>query len=380
MESRACPVCRCTEATPLFDNRMLAIGEFDMSYEVGRCQGCGFHFAHRLPPASQYGAYYKAASKYDVASSVSALDRLRIEAAVDLMGRWIPKDHRVVDLGCGYGAMLAAMRDAGWQRLQGVDPAPQSALRARENFGLEGIHCGTLDNAHECVDLQGADLVCLMAVLEHLPHLRTDLEQLVARLRPGARLLVEVPAIEGFRADGAEPFGEFSIEHIQFFSFASLRNLLSSIGMQVIAEQAQDLPLAGTGSAFVLAERTAVPIPAPLAPEPQARFDTYIADSERIMQGALQRVPAGRFLVYGAGSHSARLLPRLPAEAQARIAGVVDGNANLTGKPFGAWTVQLPATIADTPELPILVSSFRAQNDIAASLRSKFPNPLVLLY
>ena len=37
------------------------------------------------------------------------------------------------------------------------------------------------------------------------------------------------------------------------------------------------------------------------------------------------------------------------AQAQARIAGVVDGNANLTGKPFGAWTVQLPATIAPTP-------------------------------
>lgn len=380
MESRACPVCRSTEATPLFANRMLAIGDFDMSYEVGRCQGCDFHFAHRLPPASQYGAYYKAASKYDVASSVSALDRLRIEAAVALMGPWIPKDHRVVDLGCGYGAMLAAMRDAGWQRLQGVDPAPQSALRAREIFGLEGIHCGTLDNAHECVDLHAADLVCLMAVLEHLPHLRTDLEQLVARLRPGARLLVEVPAIEGFRADGAEPFGEFSIEHIQFFSFASLRNLLSSLGMQVIAEQAQDLPLAGTGSAFVLAERTAAPAPTALAPEPQARFDAYIADSERIMQGALQRIPAGRFIVYGAGSHSARLLPRLPAEAQARIAGVVDGNANLTGKPFGAWTVQPPAWIANAPDLPILVSSFRAQNDIATSLRAKFPNPLVLLY
>ena len=182
------------------------------------------------------------------------------------------------------------------------------------------------------------------------------------------------------RADGAEPFGEFSIEHIQFFSFASLRNLLASVGLQVIAEQAQDLLLAGTGSAFVLAERLAGPLDTALSPEPQARFDAYIADSERILQGALQRGPAGRFIVYGAGSHSARLLPRLPAEARARIAAVVDGNANLTGKPFGAWTVQAPAWIADALNLPILVSSFRAQNDIANSLRAKFPNPLVLLY
>ncbi len=98
------------------------------------------------------------------------------------------------------------------------------------------------------------------------------------------------------------------------------------------------------------------------------------------MPGLLRRIPAGRFLLYGAGSHSARLLPRLPADTQARIAGVVDGNVNLMGKRFGAWTVQPPASIADTPELPVLVSSFRARDDIAVSLREKFPNPLVLLY
>ena len=91
MESRACPVCLSTKATSLFANHLVTIGEFDMSCEVGRCQACGFHFAYRLPPASQYGAYYKAASKYDVASSVSALDRLRIDAAVDLDSQGPPR-------------------------------------------------------------------------------------------------------------------------------------------------------------------------------------------------------------------------------------------------------------------------------------------------
>jgi SAM-dependent methyltransferase len=360
---------------------MLAIDGLDMSYEIGRCQLCDFHFAARLPSAAQYGAYYKAASKYDVASSVSALDRLRIDAAIEFMNHWIPKDHQIVDLGCGYGALLAAMRHAGWSQVQGIDPAPQSAQRAREIFGLDGIHCSTLNSASSCVDLQRVDLVCLMAVLEHLPALREDLEQLLAQLRPGVRLLIEVPTVEGFYTEGAEPFGEFSIEHIQFFSSASLHNLFSDLGLCIIAERLQDLPLVASGSVFMLAE--AVPSGTsrvPLVPEPRQLFDAYLHSCQRIFQGVLERVPQGPFIIYGAGSHSARLVPRLPAAVRANIVGIVDGNPNLHGKLFGDWTVLTPDWIASKPSLPVLVSSYRSQNDIAANLRGRYSNPLVLLY
>jgi hypothetical protein len=62
------------------------------------------------------------------------------------------------------------------------------------------------------------------------------------------------------------------------------------------------------------------------------------------------------------------------------VHGIVDGNPNLAGKKMGRWTVKPPASIHETPDIPVLVSSFRSQREIAASLRSKYPNPLVLLY
>ena len=78
----------------------------------------------------------------------------------------------VVDLGCGFGALLSKLHTAGWINLHGVDPAPNSAERARTLFGLTNIHQGTIAEAHQLLPLASADLVCVTAVLEHLPRLR----------------------------------------------------------------------------------------------------------------------------------------------------------------------------------------------------------------
>ena len=377
---RDCPVCGHAQAQPVHENKLAAIDGLDMSYTVARCANCGFHFAQSLPPDAQYGAYYKAVSKYDVASSVSALDRQRIEAAVALCAeQGVPKSAHIIDLGCGFGALLAGLRDAGWNRLEGLDPAPQSALRARELFGLDGIHCGTLAEAGELLDLQSADLVCLMAVLEHLPQLHQDLGNLIAHMRPGSRLLLEVPALEAFRSDAGEPLGELSMEHIQFFSAQSLCNLLGRLGARVLAQQVLDLPIVDSGSLFVLAE-VGCAAPDAIQTESGAIFDAYLKGSAQRLSQALQRVPEQAFVLYGAGSHSARLLPALSEAQQSRIVAVLDGNPNLHGKRFSRWSVQAPEALASYPGLPVLLSSYRSERAIAAHLAARYANPLVLMY
>jgi hypothetical protein len=58
----------------------------------------------------------------------------------------------------------------------------------------------------------------------------------------------------------------------------------------------------------------------------------------------------------------------------------VDNNANLIGKKIGKWFVQPTSIIADYPKIPVLVSSFRSQNAIAAALQETAPNPIILMY
>lgn len=377
---RACPVCTADLPVPLLHNRMATVHGLDMSYIVARCSTCGFHYACDLPPDAQYAAYYQAVSKYDSQYAVSQLDRQRIGAAVALCEQsGLPKTASIADIGCGFGALLAALRDAGWSQVQGIDPAPQSAQVARELFNLCSVQTGWLSSARDLLDLREVDLVCLMAVLEHLPQLPRDLGQLLAQMRPGARLLLEVPALEAFQGDVGEPLGEMSLEHIQYFSVTSMCNLLAHLGARVLQQTVLALPSVDSGSIFVLAEVGQGVSTGPIR-ESGAAFDAYLAGSAKRLAQALQRVPEGPFVLYGAGSHSARLLPALQPQQRQRLVAVLDGNRNLHGKQFGHMTVQAPEALADYPTLPVLISSYRAEPAIAQALRAQFSNPLVLLY
>ena len=394
MIERPCPVCTQADAVPVFDNAMAAVGGLDMGYCIGRCQHCGFHFAHRLPEAAQYGRYYQSLSKYDVPATTSVLDQARIDATVLFCQAHIARDAVIADLGCGDGALLGGFKAAGWQALQGLDPAPLSAQCALERYGVGGIHRASMAEADRVLDLSRVDLVCSMAVLEHLPNLRSDLQALLHKLRPGCKVLVEVPAVECFTALGNEPHGELSLEHIQFFSRQSLCNLFASLGARTLAVQTLALPMVGSGSllglfewpgaalqgASATASASSAPLAVSLQPESGDAFARYVQESNAQWALALAKIPTGPLIVYGAGSHTARLLPALEQISGCAVQAVVDSNPNLLGKTMGRWTIQSPDGIGQSPTVPVLVSSFRSQAAIAQALRARVPNPLVLLY
>ena len=379
--SRPCPICSCTTADLCLENPMAAVGGFDMSYTVVRCRHCGFHYARHLASDATFGAYYQSVSKYDAPESVAPVDQARIDATVRFLDGRVAKSERIADLGCGYGALLGGMQSAGWQRLQGLDPAPHAAECALRMFGVDSIQRGTMSEAHTLLNLQEVDLICIMCVLEHLPRLRQNLAQLLSKLRPGCKVLLEVPAIERFLNPDSEPFGEFSLEHIQFFDTPSLVNLMHSLGAKRLALELLDLPMVASGSILGLFEWSGC---FPEDPHFEcAGTDSlmvYISESRRQLDRALQRIPSGPLIVYGAGSHTARLLAHLEKRPGCSIQGIVDGNPNLKDKRMGRWTVRAPSSILETPAVPVLVSSFRSQNAIASHLQKSVANPLVLMY
>jgi 2-polyprenyl-3-methyl-5-hydroxy-6-metoxy-1,4-benzoquinol methylase len=360
---------------------MAAVGGFDMSYKVVRCSQCGFHYAGQLADAETFSAYYQSVSKYDAPDSVAPVDRARIDVTVRFLEGRVDKSARIADLGCGYGALLGGLQASGWQHLQGLDPAPNAAQCALKMFGVRSVHRAQMFEAHTVLDLQSVDLVCIMCVLEHLPQLRQDLANLLAHLRPGCKILLEVPAIECFLNPDCEPFGEFSLEHIQFFDTTSLANLMQSLGAKLLAMELLDLPMVASGDMLGLFQWSgSIPQEPSFHRSETDALQAYIADSKRQLDSALQRVPTGPVIVYGAGSHTARLLAHLEKIPGCEVRGIVDSNPNLEGKRMGRWTVRAPSSIHETPDTAVLVSSFRSQQAIAAYLRKTFTNPLVLLY
>jgi len=360
---------------------MAAIAGIDMSYKIGVCSTCSFAYAYQLPRTSSYEDYYQTASKYDSTDSVSRIDQIRVAAALSFCRGRVGKEARILDLGCGNGALLGGFLNGGWTNLRGVDPAPRSAQAAQSLFGVLSVYQASISKAHTVVDLADIDFICLMAVIEHLPDLRKDLHTLLAKLRPDCKILIEVPAVECFTAINNEPFGEFSLEHIQFFTASTLRNLMRSLGLSELASDVIDLPSVGAGAVLGLFERTHNRDG--LTPIVYSSDDTltdYIAESSRSFELALSCLPSGPTIIYGAGSHTARLLPQLQNRSSCQVVAIVDSNPNLIGKTMGRWTIQHSDELRNLPPYPVLVSSFRAQRAIAERLRQSFSNPVFLMY
>lgn len=378
---RPCPICAADNADLCLENPMAAVGGFDMSYTVVRCQRCGFHYARELADQATFSAYYQSVSKYDNPGEIAPVDLARIQATVHFLEKHVGKSQRIADLGCGYGALLGHLKQAGWSHLQGLDPAPNAAKCAKQMFGIDDVSNGTLSNAHEALNLQKVDLVCIMCVLEHLPHLKADMARLLTHLRPGSKVLIEVPAAEFFPHPHTEPYGEFSLEHIQYFDAPSLNNLMCSLGAEPVAVELLPLPMASSGSMLGLFTWSGTVPSAPQYQHPVSEgLAYYIASCRQQLSQALSRIPASKIIVYGAGSHTARLLGHLERKSGCEVIGIVDSNPNLTGKKMGRWTVRPPSSLQDTPDIPVLVSSFRSQNAIAAQLKQSVANPLVLMY
>ena len=111
----------------------------------------------------------------------------------DLVHRILPpsRERLVVDVGCGTGANIAAL--SADYRCVGTDIADDAIEAARNRFPevrflrrLSPSDLGTL--AHE------ADLLLLMDVLEHVQDDLGLLSELVVAAKPGAQLLITVPA------------------------------------------------------------------------------------------------------------------------------------------------------------------------------------------
>jgi SAM-dependent methyltransferase len=157
---------------------------------------------------------------------------------------------RVLDLGCGAGRFVAALRDAGADPV-GVELAEAALERARSNAPgadlrlLEGD--GSLPLEHMSVDL-----VWCSEVLEHVADTAYLLLEVRRVLRPGGRLLVTVPfhgrlksaliALARFDTH-FDPLGQ----HLRFYTRTSLATALRAQFEEVRVRAWGGPPLLRTG-------------------------------------------------------------------------------------------------------------------------------------
>lgn len=136
-----------------------------------------------------------------------------------------------LDVGCGNGAFLAVLQQAGW-RVVGVDLSLAAAEASADSFGIE-VHTGEVTDPY--FDGRQFDFVHMSHVLEHVSSPTTTLRRVAALLRPGGMLYVETPNIDamGFRIWRSRWFPLESPRHLWLFSGPTLTRTLTGAGLTV---------------------------------------------------------------------------------------------------------------------------------------------------
>jgi SAM-dependent methyltransferase len=120
------------------------------------------------------------------------LFRQRRDTVLALMERHVPRERRVLDLGCGTGPLLAALRGAGWA-CAGLDGAPDMLDHARARLAAAGL---TMDDLHlgDCrntaFESGRFDAVLCLGVISYIEHYEPVLREIWRVLSPGGLAIV----------------------------------------------------------------------------------------------------------------------------------------------------------------------------------------------
>ena len=241
MESTDCPVCGSSGGKPVLLARDNLLGH-PGSFRVLRCHMCGLFYLNPRPTlehiagyySGRYAPYLKKPKPLRRRSGLLKWLRSSLYRDSDLRTR-IRKNAldiqpgRILDVGCGAGAMLYRLREIGWET-SGVEIDP-GAAQAAKHLGLD-VRTGTLEDAG--FPDNHFDLVTAVHVLEHIHRPVDFLKEIWRVMRPGGMLFIEVPNTRSFnfRVFRNEWFHLDAPRHLCSYSPQSVHHLLRATGFR----------------------------------------------------------------------------------------------------------------------------------------------------
>ncbi len=155
--------------------------------------------------------------------------------------RLIPPSARtVLDVGCGAGALGAALKRQGVLQVIGVEADPKAAEAARKV--LDRVHLGDIEDLGLPYPPETFDWIVLADILEHLRGPWGVVKRLTPLLTPHGRVIASLPNVRHWSVlrgllEGEWtylPAGILDRGHLRFFTLRSGRALLEAADLTVI--------------------------------------------------------------------------------------------------------------------------------------------------
>lgn len=188
---------------------------------------------------------YERYTSTHVMSDVESV-RAQLQARIPYMRRFLERhvsperSARILDLGCGYGALLHALSQRGYNNLSGVDVSPEQIAVARQLVTCPLVESDLLGYLRS-LPAGSLDVVIAFDVLEHFtrPELLDVVNEIARVLAPEGRLLVHVPNGEGIFW-GAIRYGDLT--HELALTRDSLNQLSNACGLRLVSVH-EDTPV-----------------------------------------------------------------------------------------------------------------------------------------
>lgn len=206
-----------------------------------RCSGCGTVYTNPRPSLALSHAFYNQSLNYAYwnkhvfpATAEVRRERLfrpRAERTVRCCEPLRGRQPVLLEVGAAFGLYCEEIRRLQFfSRVLALEPTPDLAATCRR-LGLEVLEMPLENMPAEPV----ADVIAAFEVLEHVFAPRAFLERCFALLRPGGRVLLTCPNVEGFDvATLGVLSGTFDHEHVNYFHTRSLPALLGRVGFRVL--------------------------------------------------------------------------------------------------------------------------------------------------
>lgn len=241
-EVHACVICG--------EEKIGSTFERGIGLQAHECASCGLAYVSPRPTWEAMLHHYErdyAAQDLEsqwvdsVSFDVQRDDVRRLKKLMELRGA------SALDVGCGPGLFLEALRRDGATSLVGIEPGRDAAEFAAGKLPDATILTWTYEEAGPALGGQTFDLVVGLDLIEHLYDPRAFLRWVRERLQPDGHLYFKTPNWDAVHRYGPAWEGLWrDFEHVYYFSRSSLGRLLEEEGFGV-AQIAYEPYRAGLG-------------------------------------------------------------------------------------------------------------------------------------
>lgn len=222
-----CPICSGREVAWLSETAA-------ETYRFARCRDCRFVFLNPMPDRDDLAQLYES-NTYGIRQNYYPKSASRLRRSIGRSLKLLPFVFRktVLDVGCGGGFMVEAMRLYG-AKAHGIDVNPVSVAYAKKRFRNNSFYCENFDVFSEKNLIY--DFVYCSDLLEHIGDLDYMMSFFRKVVKPGGRIYVNTPDYDHPKVPrNLKDWDVYDPPyHVQFFNFHNASILFGRYGFQMV--------------------------------------------------------------------------------------------------------------------------------------------------